>query len=82
MNAKVFVDCLRVSVAKMKPHDQKETWGRRCLFSSYPHIYHQRKLGQKLRQGKNLEAGADSEALSGCCLLACSSWLAQPAASL
>jgi hypothetical protein len=27
----------------------------------------------------NLEAGADAEAMEGCCLLACSSWFAQPA---
>jgi hypothetical protein len=27
----------------------------------------------------NLEAGANTEAMMECCLLACSSWLAQPA---
>jgi len=30
-------------------------------------------------QGKNLEAGTDAETREECCLLACSSWLAQPA---
>ena len=30
-------------------------------------------------QGRNLEAGAGAEAMEGCCLLACSSWLVQPA---
>jgi hypothetical protein len=30
-------------------------------------------------QGRNLEAGADTEDMAGCCLLACSLWLAQPA---
>jgi hypothetical protein len=28
--------------------------------------------------GRNLEAGADAEAIVGCCLLACFPWLAQP----
>ena len=30
---------------------------------------------------KNLAAGADAEAVEGCCLLACLPWLAQPAFS-
>ena len=35
---------------------------------------------QELRQGRNLEeAGADAEAMEGCCSLACSPWLARPA---
>jgi hypothetical protein len=34
--------------------------------------------GQKLKQGRNLEAGADAETTEECCLVACSSWLAQP----
>jgi hypothetical protein len=29
-------------------------------------------------QGRNLEAGADAEAMEGCYLLACFPWLAQP----
>jgi hypothetical protein len=29
--------------------------------------------------GRNQEAGANAEIMEGCCLLACSSWLAQPA---
>jgi hypothetical protein len=28
-------------------------------------------------QGRNLQAGAEAEAMEGCCLLACSPWLAQ-----
>lgn len=32
-------------------------------------------------QGKNLEVENKAEALGGCCLLACSLWLAQPAFS-
>jgi hypothetical protein len=30
-------------------------------------------------QDRNVEAGADAEAVEGCCLLARSSWLVQPA---
>jgi hypothetical protein len=34
-------------------------------------IHHKRKSGEELTQGRNLEAGADAEAMEGCCLLAC-----------
>jgi hypothetical protein len=52
----------------------KATWGGKGLFSSHFHItvHHQRKSGQELKQDRNLEAGADAEALERCCLLACS----------
>jgi hypothetical protein len=33
----------------------------------------------ELKQGWHIDAEADAEAIEGCCLLACSSWLAQPA---
>jgi hypothetical protein len=36
-------------------------------------------FGQELKQGRNLEAGADAEAMEECCLLDCSLWFAQPA---
>jgi hypothetical protein len=42
-------------------------------------VDHQRKPAQELKQCRILEAGADAEAMEGCCLLACSSWLTQPA---
>jgi hypothetical protein len=35
-------------------------------------VHHQRKSGLELKQGRNLEAGADAEAMEGCCFLACS----------
>ena len=35
--------------------------------------------GQELKQGWNLEAGADAEAMEECFLLTFSSWTAQPA---
>ena len=41
-------------------------------------VHHLKKSGQELRQGWNLETGTDAKAMEGCCLLACSSWLAQP----
>jgi hypothetical protein len=47
----------------------KETWGRKGLFGLYFHstAHHQRKSGQELTQGRNLEAGADAEAMKRCC---------------
>jgi hypothetical protein len=41
--------------------------------------HHQRKAGQELKQGRILEAGADTEAMEECCLLTYPSWLAHPA---
>jgi hypothetical protein len=35
-------------------------------------VHHQRKSGQEPKQGRNLEAGAEAEAMEGCCLLVCS----------
>ena len=35
--------------------------------------------GQELKQGRNLEVGADAEAMEECCLLTCSLWLTQSA---
>ena len=35
--------------------------------------------GQEIIQNRNPEAGADAEAMQGCCLLAWSSWFAQSA---
>jgi hypothetical protein len=64
-----------------KHHDQKASLGGKSLFGLYFHIaiHHQRKLGQELTQGRNLEAGADAEAMERGCLLACLPWPAQPA---
>jgi hypothetical protein len=59
----------------------KATWGGKGLFGLCFGItvHCQRKSGQALKQARNLEAGADAEAIEGCCLLACSPWLAQSA---
>ena len=56
----------------------KESWGGKGLFSSHSHltVHHWRKSGQKLKQGRNLEAGVDTETMEGCCLLTGSSLVA------
>jgi hypothetical protein len=58
---------------------KKSKLGGKGLFSLHFHIalHHQRKSGLELTQDRNLEAGADAEAMEGCYLLACFSWLAQ-----
>ena len=52
---------VRVSTAVMKHHDLKASWGRKALFSLYFH--YGEKPGQKLKQSRNLDAGADVEVL-------------------
>jgi hypothetical protein len=42
-----------------------------------------KKLGQELKQERNLKAGVDAEAMEGCCLLVCSSsFLIKPRATI
>jgi hypothetical protein len=55
----------------------KITLGGKGLFGLSFHIvvHQRRKSGHELKQGRNLEAGADKEAMAECCILACSSWL-------
>ena len=60
-----------VSIAATKLHDQKASWGGKGLYLHIA-VQNQRKSGQELKQGRNLEAGADAEATEECCLLACS----------
>ena len=55
---------------------KKASWEER-IYLTYTSIL---LLSTKSRQeltGQEPEAGADAEAMEGCCLLACSSWLAQ-----
>lgn len=68
--------CVGVSIAMMKHPDQKQLEEERVSLGLHFSI---RKSGQELKQGRNLKAGTDVEAMEECCLLACSSWLAQPA---
>ena len=69
-----------VTIAVMKHYDQSNL-GRKGFIWLHFHIvvHHSRKSGQELKQGRNLEAGADAEAMEAFCLLACSPWLLQPA---
>jgi hypothetical protein len=69
---------VRVYCCDETPRSQQ---GGKGLFGFCFHItvYHQRKSGQELTQGRNLEAGVNAEAMEGSYWLACSPWLAQPA---
>jgi hypothetical protein len=70
---------VRVSIPAQNIKDWEAIWGGKGLFSLHFHIavYHQRKSGQEVTLGRNLEAGADAEAVEECCLLACFPCLAQ-----
>ena len=49
---------------------KKQIVGEKGLFGLDFHIpVHQRKSRQELKQGRNLEAGADAEVMEGCYLL-------------
>jgi hypothetical protein len=66
---------VRVAIAVTKHHDLKASWRGEGLFSLYFHM----AVITKGRWGRNLEAGADAEAMEWCYLLACFPWLAQSA---
>ena len=57
----------------------KQQAGEEKVYLTLITVCHQRKLGQELKQDRNLEAGTDAEAVEEGCLLAFSPWLAQPA---
>jgi len=63
-----------VSIAETKHRDQKASWGGKGLFSLHfcIAVHNLRKSGQELKQGRNLETGADTEVMEECCLLSCS----------
>ena len=70
--------CLRVFVTVMKHHDQKQLGKKRLSFAYISDITkgsQDRNSSGAVGQG----VGADAEAKERCCLLVCSSWLAQPA---
>ena len=54
------------SMAVMEHYDQSNL-GREGLFGLHFHtvVYHWRRSGQELKQGRNLEAGAEAEAMEG-----------------
>jgi hypothetical protein len=67
---------LTFSLAAKKHHNQRASWEEKGLFSLYFQmiVHHWRKSGQEIKQGRNLEAGADAEAM-----VSAAYWLAQPA---
>ena len=68
----VFV-FVRVTSA-MKHHNQKQLEDRSAYFAYFfTSVHHQMQSWQELKQGRNLEAGADAEAMEEYCFLACSS---------
>ena len=71
---------VRLTIALMNRHDQSnwEKTGFIWLRLSYPYSS-LKEVMIGLKQGRNLEAGADTLVMEGCCLLACFPWLAQPA---
>jgi hypothetical protein len=54
----------------------KRNLGKKVFISVYISLL---QLDIKEVWARNLESDADAEAVEECCLLACSSWLAQPA---
>ena len=71
---------VRVSIAVTKHHDQKSKLGRKgFILLTLPHWSSLLKEVRAGTQSRNLEAEASTEAMEECNLLACSSWLAQPA---
>ena len=64
----------------MKHHGQKQHGEEGVYLPSMSEVtVYLGKSGQELKQGRDLEVGADAEAIEECCLLACSLWFAQPA---
>jgi hypothetical protein len=65
----------RITITAMKHHDQSNLGRKGFISLTVPSS----KAVRTVTQGRNQEAGADAEAMEGCCLLAFSAWLAQPA---
>lgn len=59
---------VRISLAEVKHHDQNNLGEERVYFTF-----------QHSGQTPSLRAGTQVEAVMGCCLLVCLSWLTQPA---
>jgi hypothetical protein len=67
-----------LTVAAIKHHEQTNLGRKGFIQPTLPHHRSSsKKLRQELKQDRSLEAGTDAEAMEGCCLLACSAWLAQ-----
>lgn len=71
---------VRVSISVIIHQNPKQLEEERvCFRLQLSGHTHQGKPGQELKAGRNLEVGAEEEAMEGRCLLACFSWLAHPA---
>ena len=71
----IYSILVKVCIPAQNIMTKKQVGEGKGVFSLHFHIavHLQRKSGQELTQGRNLEAGADADAMEGCCLLACSS---------
>ena len=61
---------VRVSIPAQSTMTKKQA-GEERVYSTYAShiaVHHKRKSGLELKQVRNLEAGADTEAMEGCCL--------------
>jgi hypothetical protein len=82
LGATADYQCLsKVSITSMKHHDHKAKLRRKrfvwlTLPSNNPSW---REVRAGIQAGLEPEAGADTQAMEGCCLLACFPLLAQPA---
>ena len=66
-----------VSIAVTKDHIKKQVREDRDYWLLLPgHSSSLEEVRKGTQKGKNLEAGADAEAMEGCCLLACFPWFA------
>ena len=67
---------VRVTVGAMRYHGPKQAGEEGFAWLTLPQChFHRKKSGRKLKPDRNLETGADAEAMEGCCLLACSDCL-------
>lgn len=63
---------VRVAITLMKYYDQSNLWKIGFIWFTLPYSYSSLKSGQKLKSEQE-------PSVERCCLLACPSWLAQPA---
>ena len=75
----IFSVLVRVSIAVMKHHGQKQVGIKVWLTILYPQFITEESQNRNSSRAGILEAESDAEAMEGCCLLACFPWLAQPA---
>jgi hypothetical protein len=66
-NQCILIVLVRVIIPVMEHHDQSKLVWKGLPF--HIAVHHQRKSGQELTQGRNLEAGADAEAMEGAAYL-------------